>query len=319
MSQAKKIVVLDGYTTNPGDLDWSPLQALGECVIHERTAREQTASRCAGADIVLTNKTVIDRNTIEANPSIRYIGVMATGYNIIDMTAARSHGIIVANASAYSTASVAQLTIALILELMNNVGVHAGSTHEGMWCTSKDFTYTLKPQVELANRVLGLVGCGAIGQSVARIAESFGMRVLAYTRSARSLPGIENVALETLFHESHVVSLHCPMTPETDKLVNRERLAWMRPDACIINTARGALVDETALAQALLEGRIAGAGLDVLSSEPPARNNPLLKAPNCFITPHLGWATRAARRRLLDTVVQNIEAFLARRPQNVVD
>ncbi len=317
-----KLVVLDGYTLNPGDLNWSPLLDLGDpAEIYERTAVQDTVARAADAEIVLTNKVVLDRATLAQLPALRYVGVLATGVNVVDLEAARAQGITVTNVPAYSTASVVQLTFALLLELTQRVGHHASSVRQGHWVTSKDFAYWDFPLVELAGRTLGLVGFGAIAQGVARVAQALGMRVLASRRSgsaATEVPGVEIVDLDTLFRESDVLSVHCPLTPETRGLVNAARLATMKPTAYVLNTSRGPVVNEADLADALNTDRLAGAGVDVLSTEPPAADNPLLTAKNCLITPHIAWATRAARGRLLATVVANIRAFLDGHPQNVV-
>ena len=318
--QKLKIVVLDGHTLNPGDLDWAPLQALGECVIHERTPAAETVGRLEGTAAALTNKVVLDRGVLAQLPELRYIGVIATGYNVVDIAAAREQGIVVTNVPAYSTSSVAQLTFGLLLELTHRVGHHAGSVRDGNWVRSVDFAYWDFPLIELDGLTMGLVGFGAIAQAVARVAQAFGMRVIAHRRSDRpaEVPGVELVDLETVFRESDVVSVHCPLTPETRGLVNAERLATMKPSAYLLNTGRGPLVNEADLARALDAGRIAGAGLDVLSEEPPKADNPLLRAKNCFITPHIAWASRASRGRLLETVAGNVRAFAEGAPRNVV-
>ncbi|GAB4181000.1 MAG: D-2-hydroxyacid dehydrogenase [Geothermobacteraceae bacterium] len=319
-----KIVVLDGYAANPGDLDWSPLEAFGEVEVYERTPADKVLERCLEAEIVLTNKVPFDAERIGALPKLRYIGVTATGYNIIDLQAAGEHGVTVTNVPAYSTASVAQMTFALLLELTQNVGHHSHLVRWGHWSEAPDFCFWDKPLIELAGLTMGLVGFGQIARAVAGIAAAFGMKVQVFTRSPekyRDQPECSSVAfvdLEKLLRTSDVVSLHCPLTPETDKLINAERLGLMKPGAYLINTGRGQLVDEEALAEALKQKRLAGAGLDVLAIEPPPGSNPLLTAPNCFVTPHIAWATRAARQRLLDTVIANVGAFVEGRPQNVV-
>ena len=314
-----KIVVLDGYTMNPGDLSWKPLEALGECAIYDRTPPERVVERAAGAEVVLTNKVVLDGAVMARLPAIKYIGVLATGYNVVDTAAARERGIVVTNVPAYSTRSVAQLVMALVLELAHHVGDHSRGVHEGRWTRSPDFAYWDWPLVELDGLVMGIVGFGQTGRAVADLARAFGMRVLVHTRTPTAGPGVEFVDLATLLRRSDVVSLHCPLTPETEGLVNAKRLALMKPTAFLINTSRGPVVNERDLAEALNTGRIAGAGLDVLSTEPPKADNPLLGAKNCFITPHFAWATRAARERMMKTVVANVRAFLAGRPQNVVN
>lgn len=315
-----KIVILDGHTLNPGDLDWSRLRALGECAIHERTPPNRVLERARGANAILTNKVVLDRTHFEALPALRYIGVLATGTNVVDLAAARECGIVVTNVPAYSTDSVAQLVFALLLHLTHRVGDHAASVRAGDWLRCKDFCYRLDPLLELSGRTIGLVGFGRIGRAVARIAQAFGMRVAVHTRRPpEEAGGCEILSLDDLFRTADVVSLHCPLTPETERLVDRRRLALMKPGAFLLNTGRGPLLDEEAVAEALRDGRLAGAGLDVLSSEPPALDNPLLTAPNCVITPHIGWGTYAARVRLLDIAVGNLKAFLEGMPRNVVN
>lgn len=315
-----KIVVLDGCPLNPGDLNWLELEALGSCRIFDRTAPEQTVARAAQAEILLTNKVILNRETLAVLPHLRYIGVLATGYNVVDIAAACERGILVTNVPGYSTRAVAQLTFALLLELTHGVGHHAQTVRDGRWTGSSDFAYWDHPLLEISGRTLGVVGFGQIGREVASIAQAFGMRVLIHTRTRPvSLPaGLEFVALDDLFARADVVSLHCPLTPETQNLINARRLAQMKPSAILLNTSRGPLVEEAALADALNAGRLAGAALDVLSTEPPPAHNPLLTAKNCFITPHFGWATRAARERLMKIAVANLRAFLAGKPQNVV-
>jgi glycerate dehydrogenase len=315
-----RIVVLDGYTLNPGDLDWEPLRALGECAIFDRTPAEAVLERAAGASAVLTNKTPLPRTMIESLPELRYIGVLATGYNIVDTAAASAHDVAVTNVPGYGTASVAQHVFALLLELTQHAGHHAQTVREGRWCASPDFCYWDTPLVELAGRTLGVIGYGSIGEAVARIARAFEMKVIAATRRPRTdVPGVEFLAINDVFCRADVVTLHCPLMPETQGLVNAARLALMKPDAFLINTGRGSLVVEQDLADALNASRLAGAGLDVLSAEPPTSKNPLLSAKNCLITPHIAWATHAARERLLGVVVENLSAFFAGTPQNVVN
>jgi len=314
-----KIVVLDGYTMNPGDLSWEGLERLGECTVYDRTPPEKVVERAAGAEIILTNKVPFDRERLARLPALKYIGVLATGYNIIDTAAARERGIVVTNVPTYATQSVAQLVFALVLELAHHAGDHSRGVHESRWTRSPDFCYWDWPLVELDGLVMGIVGFGRIGRAVADMARAFGMKVLAHDAAAPPQTGAESVDLETLFRRSDVVSLHCPLTPETEDLVNAKRLALMKPTALLINTSRGPVVNERDLADALNTGRIAGAGLDVLSTEPPKADNPLLGAKNCILTPHIAWATRAARERLMKTVVANVRAFLAGRPQNVVN
>ncbi len=317
---APRIVVLDGFTLNPGDLDWAPLRALGECEIFDRTPADAVLERARGAAVVLTNKTPLPRAVIESLPDLRYIGVLATGCNIVDLKAAKARGIPVTNAPGYGTPSVAQHVFVLLLELTQHTGHHARTVRDGRWSASPDFCYWETPLVELAGRTLGIVGYGSIGSAVARIALAFGMKVLAATHRPRpNTDAIEFTSIDGIFHRADVVTLHCPLTPETQGLVNAQRLAWMKPDAFLINTGRGPLIVEQDLADALNAGRIAGAGLDVLSTEPPPPDNPLLTAKNCIITPHIAWASRAARERLLTIVVENLRAFLAGEAENVVN
>jgi glycerate dehydrogenase len=311
------IVVLDGYTLNPGDLSWAPLQSLGYCEIYDRTPPDAVVQRAAFAEIVLTNKTLLTRAVIEQLPKLQYIGVLATGYNVVDLQAARERHIPVTNVPKYSTPSVAQMVFALLLELTRHVGLHAEGVRAGRWSNQADFCYWDKPMIALESLTMGIVGLGAIGQSVAKLAQAFGMSVLAYQHSPKS--GVTCVDLESLFRRSDVISLHCPLTPKTQHLVNAQRLALMKPSAFLINTSRGPLVDEEALAQALRSGQIAGAGLDVLTVEPPKLDNPLFSLKNCFITPHIAWATQTARQTLLEIAVANIQAFLNGSVQNVVN
>ena len=316
-----KIVVLDGFTLNPGDLDWSALRALGDCTIHDRTPTGEIVARAAEAEVVLTNKTVLNRATLAALPRLRYIGVLATGFNVVDATAARERNIAVTNVPNYGTRSVAQHTFALLLELTQHAGHHVQSVRDGRWSASPDFCYWDSPLVELEGLTLGLVGFGRIGRAVAELAAAFGMKVLVHSRTA-PLPvpaHVELAGLDDVFRRSDVVSLHCPLTPETQHLVNAARLALLKPTAFLINTSRGPLIHDLALAAALNAGQLAGAALDVLSVEPPPADHPLLRARNCLITPHLAWATRAARARLLTTAVANVRAFLAGQPQHMVN
>ena len=316
-----RIVVLDGYTLNPGDLSWAGLEALGPCVIHERTPADQIAERCQDADIVFTNKVALGRADMDRLPRLRYIGVLATGYNVVDVATAKERGIVVTNIPTYGTRSVAQMTFALLLELTQHIGHHAQTVHDGRWTQSKDFCYWDFPLVELEGLTLGLVGLGRIGRAVAEVALAFGMKVLAHDAFAPAVPvtGVTMVDLETLFSQSDVVSLHCPLTADNKGLVNAARLRLMKPSAFLINTSRGPLVNEADLAVVLNAGRIAGAGLDVLAVEPPRPDNPLLTAKNCLITPHIAWATAAARRRLMDIAVGNLRAFLGGAPVNRVN
>jgi len=320
-ARAQKIVVLDGHTLNPGDLDWSPLaQLTASLEIHERTAAEDIVSRSRGADVLLTNKTPLTGAHLAVLPDLRCISVLATGYNIVDVVAARARSIPVCNVPAYGTASVAQMTFALILELTQHVGLHAHTVREGHWQSCPDWCFWQKPLVELQGLTLGIVGLGRIGRAVAHLGHAFGMNTVACAASHKpDVDGIEQVPLDDVFRRSDVVSLHCPLTQVTRALVNRERLQLMKPSAFLVNTSRGPLIDEVALAESLAAGRLAGAAVDVLSSEPPREGNPLLTAPNCLVTPHIAWATGAARARLLHTTVENVAAFLAGRPQNMVN
>jgi glycerate dehydrogenase len=316
-----RIVVLDGHTLNPGDLEWDSLRRLGECTIFDRTSPADIEHRAAGAEIVLTNKTVLDGPTIGALDTLRYIGVLATGYNIVDVETASQRGIIVTNVPGYGTASVAQLTFAHLLNLVSAVGLHADSVRRGTWSSSPDWSYWETSLVELSGLTMGIVGYGRIGQAVGRIARAFGMRVVASDINEEiAEAGNETlfVPLDDLFRQSDVVSLHCPLTAATRRLVNRERLGLMKAGAFLINTSRGELVDGNALARTLNDGTLAGAGLDVLPVEPPPLTDPLLHARNCFVTPHLAWATVASRRRLLNSAVRNVRAFLDGSPVNVV-
>ncbi|MGV3618280.1 MAG: D-2-hydroxyacid dehydrogenase [Fimbriimonas sp.] len=314
-----RIVVLDGHTLSPGDLDLSPLQDLGEVAIHPRTPVDEVVTRGEGAPILLTNKVPIDRATLERLPDLRYIGVLATGFNVVDTEAARERGVVVSNVPAYSTESVAQLTFGLILTLTHRLDDHVAAVRGGRWAVSPDFSFWNFPLIELSGETLGLIGYGNIGRAVARIALAFGMRVLVEDRGKPVEEGVWAVSRERLLAESRFISLHCPLTPQNRQMVDDGFLRQMREDAFLINTARGGLVDEEALAKALKDGRIAGAGVDVLSQEPPAADNPLLHAPNCVVTAHIAWATQAARARLLRVTVENIKAFLDGRPQNVVN
>ena len=316
-----QIVVLDGYTLNPGDLNWDGLKQLGSCVIHDRTPANQIIERASEAEIVLTNKTVLSRETILALPKLKYIGVLATGYNVVDIAAAKERGIPVTNIPDYGTHSVAQFTFALLLELAHRVGHHAQTVRDGRWVRSADFCYWDHPLIELHGLTLGVIGFGKIGRAVAKLGDAFGMKVLVHNRSEPKdfPPQFELSALDGLLARSDVVSLHCPLTADNKRFINAQRLGLMKPSAFLINTSRGPLLDERAVADALNSGKIAGAAVDVLSVEPPKADNPLFTAKNCFVTPHIAWATRAARARLMDIAVENIRAFLAGTPRNVVN
>ncbi len=316
-----RIVVLDGYTLNPGDLSWDGLRALGPCAVYDRTPPADITARAGQAEIVLTNKTELSADVIEALAHLRYIGVLATGYNVVNIETAQRRGIVVTNVPAYSTPSVAQMVFAHLLNLALHVGHHAHSVRSGKWASQPDFCYWETPLLELAGLTMGIIGFGRIGRATAQIARAFGMEVIAYdigtpTDAPRECRFVE---LDEVFRRSDVLSLHCPLTSENKRLVNEQRLGLMKQGAFLVNTSRGPLIDEPALAQALNEGRIAGAGLDVLTSEPPEKDNPLLIAKNCFITPHISWATHAARQRLLKVAVENVAAFLAGKPQNIVN
>lgn len=316
-----KLVVLDGFTVNPGDLSWGDLEALGDLMVYERTAPEDLLARSARAQVLLTNKTVIGAEDLGQLPELRYIGVLATGVNVVDLAAAQARGIPVTNVPAYSTASVAQAVLAHIFNLAQRTGEHAASVRLGEWAACPDFSYSLTPQVELAGKTIGLVGFGSIGQQVANIATAIGMQVLAYSPSklGRMVGGVEVVPLDRILTESDVVSIHCPLTPETENLFDAATLARMKLGAWLINTARGPIVVEQALADALTSGQIGGAGLDVLCQEPPRIENPLYAAPNCYISPHNAWATREARQRLLAVAIANVRGFANRTWQNVVN
>ena len=320
MDNAKpKIVILDGHTLNPGDLNWNAIGEMGELTVYDRTAPEQLAEHAAEAEIVFTNKTILNSEAINALPDLKYIGVLATGYNVVDITAAHARDIPVTNIPGYGTESVAQMTFALILELTQQTALHDASVHAGDWTACPDFCYWEKPLVELDGLTLGLVGYGAIGQAVARLGRAFGMKILVHTRTVREEADAQFVDCETIFAEADVVSLHCPLTDENQGFVNAQLLSQMKPTALLVNTARGPLVDEAALANALNERQIAGAATDVLSVEPPPADNPLFSAKNLIITPHIGWATRAARERLMNIAADNLHAFLNGTPQNVVN
>ena len=314
-----RLVVLDGFTTNPGDLSWEPLERLGQLSVHNRTPPELVAERLAGADVAFTNKTRLTAADLAAAPQLRGIGMLATGHDVVDGAAAAARGVPLCNVPEYSTASVAQAVFALLLELTNRTGHHDALVRAGRWSAGPDFSFWEGNLTELAGLSFGVVGLGRIGLAVAAIARAFGMEVLAYRRQPISAEGVSGVDLPTLLQRSDVVSLHCPLTPETRGLINAERIARMKPGALLINTGRGPLVNEADLAAALHSGRLGGAGLDVLSLEPPEPSNPLLHAPNCVITPHIAWATRSARERLIEAAAANAAAILAGAPQNVVN
>lgn len=321
MSDSLTAVVLDGYTLNPGDLSWDGLHQLTPAIIHDRTPAGAIVERARGAAVLFTNKTPLSGGTLRQLPDLRYIGVLATGYNIVDVAAARQQGIVVTNIPTYGTASVAQFAFALLLELCHNAGRHSSEVRAGAWSRSADWCFSLTPQVELSGLTMGICGFGRIGRQVGRIADAMGMRVIANDVNPRNPPdydGFDWVALDELLGESDVVSLHSPLFPETLGMINRDRLRLMKKTAFLINTSRGPLVREQDLADALAAGEIAGAGLDVLNVEPPVEGSPLFTAPNCIITPHMAWSTKAARARLLGLALDNLRAFLAGAPKNTV-
>lgn len=316
-----KIVILDGLTANPGDLSWEPLKEFGEVEVHDRTAPEELIARADEADILVTNKTVIDAEAMAQLPKLRYITVLATGTNIVDLAAARERGIPVSNVPGYSTHSVAQQVFALLLAACNRAEHYSAENRAGKWAACPDFSYSDTPLHELFGKQFGIVGFGAIGQAVAKIADAFGMRVALFTsKEQQDLPeGFVKMELDELFATSDVVSLHCPLTPETRLLADARRIALMRPGSILVNTARGPLVDESAAFEALESGRLAAVCVDVMTQEPPQQGNRMLSHPNCFSTPHIAWATREARVRLLDATAKNISAFLAGKALNVVN
>ena len=307
-----KIIVLDGYGLNPGDLNWEGFESLGELTVYDRTLPSELMERAAGAEVLITNKTLITAENMADLPELKYIGVLATGYNVVDIDAAKARGIVVTNIPAYSTASVAQMVFAHILNIIQRVGYYADENKQGRWTKNADFCYWDTQLVELQGKKMGIVGFGNIGQATARIAQAFGMEVCVYSSKPQFvLPsGIKKMDLDELFAECDVISLHCPLTPDTKEMVNAERLNKMKSNAILINTGRGPLINEQDLANALNEGRIAAAGLDVLSVEPSVEGNPLLTARNCFITPHIAWATLEARTRLMEIAGQNLKSYL---------
>ena len=317
-----KITILDGYPLNPGDLSWEYLEKYGDVTVYERTAAAEVAERAAGATAVLTNKVPLGSDVLRQLPDLNYIGVLATGYNIIDTAYAKEHGIVVTNVPGYSTPSVAQLTFALLLELCHHVQRHSDRVKDGKWAQSPDFSFWDYPLMELAGKTMGIVGFGDIGKQVADIATAFGMQVVAQSRTETDQSHRRNfrwVGLDELLEQSDVVSLHCPLTPQTEGLINADTLSKMKASAFLLNTSRGPLVEEEALAAALNSGQLAGAGVDVLTVEPPKAGSPLFTAENCLVTPHIAWATKEARARLMGTVDENLEAYLAGRPINVVN
>ena len=323
-----KIVILDGYAENPGDLSWEGFEKLGELTVYDRTPREDVEEilrRIRDAEIICTNKTLIGREVIERAPKLRYIGVLATGYNVVDVDAAAERGIPVTNIPSYGTAAVAQHVMALLLEICNRTGHHSQAVHEGRWQRSEDFCFWDYPLMELAGKTMGIIGYGHIGKAAARLAGAFGMKVIACRRPGHSVlenvqdDGVSMVTIEELFERADVISVHCPLFPETEGLICRENISKMKDGVIIINTASGPIVQEKDLAEALNSGKVYAAGVDVVSTEPIRDDNPLLTARNCFITPHIAWASRESRQRLMDTAVDNLRAFLAGEPVNVVN
>ena len=318
-----KIVVLDGYALNPGDLSWQGFEELGEVTVYDRTSytdKQEIIERIGDAEAILTNKTPITADVLKACPQLTYIGVLATGYNVVDLAAAKEQGIIVTNIPSYSTNAVAQATFALLLEVTNQVGHHNRSVHQGDWQTSKDFSYWQTPLMELAGKTIGLIGYGAIAQAVATIAHAFQLKVIYFNHRPKPAQAdwAKQVSLAELYQEADIISLHVPQFPETEKMIDRTALAQMKSSAILINTARGGLIDEAAVAEALQTGQIAALAADVVSKEPIAADNPLLQAPNCYLTPHIAWAPVETRRRLMGIAVANLSGFKAGTPQNVV-
>lgn len=317
-----KIVILDGYTANPGDLSWEAIAQQGELTVYDRTAPDETAARIGDAEVVFTNKVLITKEIMDACPRLKLVSVLATGYNVVDLAAAKERGIAVCNVPAYSTRDVAQMTFALLLELCHHVGHHSATVHGGRWTESKDFCYWDYAPVGLVGKTMGLIGFGQIGRAVAKLAEAFGMEVLIYSRTVR--PELETehcrfCSLDELLEKSDVVSLHCPLTEKTEKLIRSETIAKMKTGAFLLNTGRGPLVDEQAVADALESGKLGGYAADVVCKEPIPAESPLLGAKNCFLTPHIAWATKDARTRLLKVSAENLRAFAAGTPQNVVN
>lgn len=317
-----KIVVLDGYTLNPGDISWEGLEELGGLTVYDRTKPEDIAARIGDADVVYTNKTPITRQTLDACGNVKFIGVLATGYNIVDIEAAREKGILVCNVPTYGTAAVSQFAIALLLELCHHIGAHSDAVKAGEWSNNKDWCFWNYPLVELAGKTMGIIGFGRIGQDTGKIAQALGMKVLAYDTYHN--PELESETchfadLETLFAESDVISLHCPLFPSTQGIINAQNIAKMKDGVMIINASRGPLIVETDLRDALNSGKVAGAALDVVSTEPIKMDNPLLDAKNVILTPHIAWAPKESRQRLMDIAVDNLRAFQAGNPQNVVN
>jgi glycerate dehydrogenase len=316
-----KIVVLDGYTENPGDLSWEGLEKLGDLAVYDRTSSNKIVERIGSAEIVYTNKTLITRETLQSAPSLRFIGVLATGYNVVDVTAAKELGVVVTNIPAYGTPAVAQMAIALLLEVCHHVGHHSEAVKKGKWTSGLDFCFWDYPLIELWGKTIGIVGLGSIGPATARIAQALGMSVVGYDlarNEALESEGIRYVELDELLAQADVISLHCPLTEQTQGIIRSATIAKMKNGVIIVNTARGPLIVEADLAEALTSGKVAGAGLDVLEVEPPAMDNPLLSVENCIITPHISWAPKEARERLMGIAVNNLAQFLKGQPVNVV-
>ena len=315
-----KITILDGYTLNPGDLSWEEFEKMGDLKVYDRTPMELIAERAEDSEILLTNKTVLDGDMLRRLPKLKYIGVLATGYNVVDVETAKELGVTVTNIPAYSTMSVAQKVFALLLAVTDRVEYYSNQVHNGKWSSNPDFCFRDTEIMELAGKTFGIVGLGNIGMAVAKIAIAFGMKVLAFTsKDIEDLPdGVIKSRLDDIFREADVISLHCPLTPSTSGIINEKTLQMMKPSAILINTGRGPLIDEAAVAKALEHGKLKAFAADVLSSEPPSPQNPLLKAPNAFITPHIAWATNEARQRLMQAASQNLKSFLDGKPMNVV-
>ncbi len=315
-----KLVVLDGYAANPGDVSWEEFRALGDLTVYDRTAPEETIDRIGDSEIVLLNKTPLGADVFSACKNLRLVSVLATGYNIVDTQAARAHGVTVCNVPGYSTGAVAQMTFALLLEITQQVGLHSAAVFAGDWQRSPDFCFWNKPLTELAGKTMGLIGYGAIGQAVGNIALAFGMKLLVTARHEKPVPdGAEFVDLDALLRRADIVSLHCPQTAENRRMINADALAKVKDGAILLNTARGGLIDEQAVADALKTGKLAAFGADVVSQEPISADNPLLAAPNCFLTPHIAWAPYETRLRLHRITAENVRAFLEGKPQNVVN
>ena len=315
-----KIVILDAYAANPGDLSWDEFAALGELTVYDRTAQEDAAARIGDAEVVFINKVRLTDEIFAACPNLKLVSILATGYNIVDLAAARRRGITVCNVPGYSTRAVVQMTFALLLEICQQVGLHSGAVHTGRWQTCPDFCFWDRPLIELDGKTIGIVGYGAIGSAVGTVAQALGMKLLVTARHEKPVPeGARFVSLPELLAQSDVVSLHCPQTAENARMIDAGALAQMKDGAILINTARGGLLDEQAVADALRSGKLLAAGMDVVSAEPIRADNPLLTAPNCFLTPHIAWAPLETRRRLQAISAENLRAFLAGKPQNVVN